>query len=72
MHQKDILPKSSSSLLNNSTYYEYFSKINLSCEKSRWSGKISDIEQNNVKNDVIGQKRDKWSRTGHVEQLYSS
>ena len=59
-------------MLNNFTYHKYFLKINLSCKKRRWSGKISKIEQNNVKNGVIGQKRDILSRTGHVKQLYSS
>ena len=44
-------------MLNNFTYHKYFLKINLSCKKRRWSGKISKIEQNNVKNGVIGQKK---------------
>ena len=45
-------------MLNNFTLNKYFVKIKLSCSKGRWSGKISEIEQNDVTNDVIGQKRD--------------
>ena len=54
MASKKYFAKSSSGLLN-------------SCKNRRWSGKISEIEQNKVKNDVIGQKRAMLSRTGHVE-----
>ena len=65
-------------ILNNFTPHKYFVKIKLSCSKGRWSGKISEIDQNDV---------NKWrhkSKTrhgikkisvakcysGHVKKLY--
>ena len=44
--------------LNNFAFYKYFEKIEVSCSKRRLSGKISEIEQNGIVNDVISHKRD--------------
>ena len=44
-------------MLNNFTLNKYFVKIKLSCSKGRWSSKSSEIEQNDVTNDVIGSKK---------------
>ena len=49
-------------ILNNFINDRYFVKINSSCSKWRLSGQISKIEQNDVTNDVIDQKRDMQSK----------
>ena len=63
-------------MLNNLTPRKYFMKIKLSCSKRRSSGKISEIEQIDVTNDVIDLKRDMLSKnillkssSGYAEQL---
>ena len=45
-------------ILNNFTSHKYFVKIKPSCSKRRSSGKVNEIEQNDVTNNVISQKRD--------------
>ena len=45
-------------MLNNLTPYIYFLNIKLKCSKRRLSGKVNDLEQKDVTNDVISQKRD--------------
>ena len=47
--------------LNNFTPYKYFVKFKSSCPKRRLCGEISEIEQYDVTNDVIDQKRDMLS-----------
>ena len=42
----------------NLTPYRYFVKIKLKSSKRRLSGKVNEIEQKDVKNDVISKKRD--------------
>ena len=51
--------------------------MKLSCSKKQRRGKISEVEQNDVTNDIIDQKQDMVSKeyfpkvsSGHVEQLY--
>ena len=55
---KNILLKCSSGHVEQLYFYKYFVKIALSCSKRQWSGKIIEIEQNDVTNEAIGQKRD--------------
>ena len=45
-------------MLNNFISYEYFVKVKSSHSKRRLSGKISEIDQNDVTNDVIDQTPD--------------
>ena len=44
--------------MNNLTPYRYFVKIKLKCSKRQLSGKVNEIEQNDVTNNVVSQKRD--------------
>ena len=52
------MSKCSSGVVEQFDLYKYFVKIMLSYSKRRFRGKISEIEQNDVTNDVIDQKRD--------------
>ena len=56
-------------MLNNLSTYKYFVTIKLSCSKRRLSGKVNEIEQNNVTNDVIIKKRDMVSNKDFVKMF---
>ena len=72
MVSKNILPKCSYGHFEQLHSYQYFVKIKLSCSKGRWSGKISEIVQNDVTNDVIGQKRDMVSKKYFLRMFLQS
>ena len=53
------MPKSSSDYAKKlKTLHTNFVKIKISCSKRRLSGKVNEIGQNDVTNDVIDQKQD--------------
>ena len=56
---------------NNLTPYRYFVKIKLMCSKRRLSGKVNEIEQKDVKNDVISKKRDILSNKDFAKMVCS-
>ena len=79
MVSKYILPDCSSGHVKQPYSHKYFVKIKLSSSKGWWSSKISEIEQNDVTNDVIGQILNMISKYilpdcsfGHVKQPYPS
>ena len=65
-YQTKILP-----MRNNLTPYRYFVKIKLKSSKRRLSGKVNEIEQKDVKNDVISKKRDILSNKDFAKMVLS-
>ena len=55
--------------LSNFKYDNIFVKIESSSWKKRLRGKISEIEQNDVKNDFIDQKREMVSKR-HITKMF--
>ena len=57
---------------NNLAIYRYFVKIKLKCSKRRLSGKVNEIEQNVVTNNVISQKGDMVSNKDFAKIFFRS
>ena len=56
---------------NNLTPYRYFVKIKLKSSKRRLSEKVNEVEQKDVKNDVISKKRDILSNKDFAKMVLS-